>query len=184
MKICFTDSGNKYLDSQEEVYSCTDFSSLNSLLDKGVGTPKYWFHRLDYYLWKEWHNQEKPAIDGMNARELGEKIEKFQFRHNRSVEHIFPQSLGRDNEDWKEKVDCFGNLALISISSNSSYSDQEVREKKTDFVHRTKKYGIESLKQLAIYSNLDSWISNQGEKHRMEMLELLKNSFSRKKQAI
>ena len=152
---------------------CTYESWFSQNLHNGTSTPRYWFFRLDYYLRKEWMKGNKeeaikfPQIQGIE--QIKSKIDNYQFRQNRSVEHIQPQSK---KEGWETVIDNFGNLALISVSSNSSYNDQEVKYKKADFEKRTEKWGIESLKQLAIF-NRESWNVEDAKTHSKEMIEIL-----------
>ena len=153
-------------------------SSIN--LNKGTSTNRYWFFKLDYLLWKKWSEDDSnyPKLDGVNKS----KIYSFQFRDNRSVEHIHPQNP--DYETWENiehkslsKIkNQFGNLALISIRSNSSYNNQPTSDKRMDFIKRTKHWGIESLKLLAAYSYQDWTIENM-EMHQTSMISILENHY-------
>ena len=70
-----------------------------------------------------------------------------------------------------ELKDSFGNLALISVSSNSSYNNQTPEEKKKDFIHKSEKRGIESLKLVDIYST--DWTIDNMQAHESRMLKVL-----------
>lgn len=137
-------------------------------LHNGTGTPRYWFFRLDYYLRKEWIKKgaEPPKMVDIW------KIKNYQFRQNRSVEHIQAQSKKEGWETTDLNVDNFGNLALISVSSNSSYNNQGFAEKKLDFIKRTKNWGIESLKQLAIFEH-EKWTAKEAQDHGEKMINIL-----------
>jgi len=138
------------------------------ILNQGTNTPKYWFHKLDYCLWKKWTEGD----GNEEIKKWKDKIENFQFRQNRSVEHIHPQNPA-DGIKWNEAVlDSFGNLVLISPSSNSSYSNNKFEDKKEQFEYRTKRWGIESLKMVDIYKN-EQWTETESEEHQQDMIKFL-----------
>ena len=139
------------------------------ILNQGTNTPKYWFHKLDYCLWKKWTEGD----GNEEIKKWKDKIENFQFRQNRSVEHIHPQNPADGIKEWDEKpLNSFGNLALISPSSNSSYSNNKFEEKKEQFKYRTKRWGIESLKMVDIYKN-EQWTETESEEHQQDMIKFL-----------
>jgi hypothetical protein len=130
-------------------------------LDNGTSTLRYWFFKLDYLLWRD------------KKGELA-KIDNFQFRQNRSVEHVHAQSQNNEiNNEWdRDEIDSFGNLALISVSSNSQNNDNNFVVKKVYFEQRTEKYGCESLKLALIFEN-DDWTKEKCKKHGAEMKDIL-----------
>lgn len=163
--------------------SCTYETWFIQNLHEGTGTPRYWFFRLDYYLRKEWLKEESkrqvklPQIQGIE--QVISKIKNYQFRQNRSVEHIYPQNP-ENGTKWKDdELHNFGNLALISVRSNSSYNNQDFKDKKADFQKRTNNWGIESLKQLAVFEN-ENWTAENAETHGEEMIKILIASMSGK----
>lgn len=153
---------------------------LSSVLNNGTDTNRYWFYNLDYILWKEWTTGIlKLSIAKIEDHQ--EKIRKFQFRDNRSVEHIYPRNPAFDTwstvslqEKGDERIkDRFGNLALISVNSNSSYNNQSPDQKRWDFIHRTNKSGIESLKLAFAYGHED-WSVVAMAEHEQDMMNILK----------
>ena len=155
----------------------SDFSILNI----GTSTNRYWFFKLDYLLWKRWNNNINiPNFERIDSLKV--RIDNFEFRENRSVEHIHAQNPdietwdSEDVEELKNKKNQFGNLALISIRSNSSYKNQSFDNKKEDFIKRTKNWGIESLKLLSAYS-YSEWTIENMEKHQEEMINLLSEHY-------
>jgi hypothetical protein len=163
-------------------------STLPSIseLNKGTQTSRYWFFKLDYLLWKKWVIEENEIPCFSEIPNLKDKIRNFQFRDNRSVEHVQPQNP-TEGIDWKtselnklsiSKIkDQFGNLALISIRSNSSYNNQLPKLKKDDFIKRTKNWGIESLKLLDTYS-FDEWTIEKMNEHQNSMYKLLEDDYN------
>lgn len=160
-------------------------------LNQGTGTPHYWFYRLEYYLWKEGVSAEAVGedfrIDGKSFKNIRQK---YRFRGLNSVEHIQPQSKAEgewgDNQgDKNRKIDCFGNLALISQSFNSSLSNQDTGDKILDLRKKINKDDVESLKLWLVYAKIDGqggkkiWTCKMAEDHQNEMLEILEASFKR-----
>jgi len=133
---------------------------------------RYWFWRLDFYLWEN-RNQifKDKALNVSN---------NYVFRENRSIEHIAPQT---PEENISVKLEpkllhCFGNLAMISSSQNSSLKNSsfEVKRAHVDsFINGSKNGTIESLKLLQIFS-YDVWVDNVSV-HGNEMIDVLIDSF-------
>ncbi len=140
-------------------------------LSLGTATERYWFYKLDYCLWKKWIEK-----DNSNFNDWKTEIKGFQFRSNRSIEHIFPQNPEDENTKWKEEdLNSFGNLALISISSNSEYNRNVFKWKQFQFKDKIdKKKGIESLKLVDIYSR-EIWNEEISKEHETAMLKILSN---------
>ncbi|MVN91469.1 DUF262 domain-containing protein [Mucilaginibacter aquatilis] len=153
---------------------------LSSVLNNGTGTNRYWFYNLDYILWKEWTTGSL-KLPVVRIEDHREKIRNFQFRDNRSVEHIYPRNPAFDTwstvpipEGVDEKIkDRFGNLALISVNSNSGYNNQSPDQKRWDFIHRTNKSGIESLKLAFAYGHED-WSVAAMIQHEQDMMSVLR----------
>lgn len=154
-------------------------------LDQGTATPHYWFYRLEYYLWKN-AKVENDKVEICDKEMNRKKFDSFYFRNLNSIEHVQAQSKAEEWGDDKDKIDNFGNLALISSSFNSSLNNQDVQSKYRDFQKRyiddTKK-PIISLKLWLIYAPAKdskdeiTWTFKKAEEHKEQMLEILKNSF-------
>ena len=131
-------------------------------LDKGVETDHFVFHWLDYILW-------------LNPPEgIKEKAESFSFINTSSVEHFMPQHLlsGEEHsEEWKNELNNFGNLALITPSSNSRQSNLPPKNK----AENAKGKKIESLKyELMLHiASTSEWTAEASKEHGLEMKKLL-----------
>ena len=145
-----------------------DIEHLRSLKDAlGVHFNHYWFYKLEYLLWKSWDRSK-----------TDQKFNTYRITSKNSVEHIFPQ-----HQEYKAKLEdlndnivwlnSFGNLALLSVGQNSSYSNQDVDKKRIDF---SKKTTYDSLKLAKIYAQ-DNWNSEQIREHQEEMIEILVNHY-------
>ena len=133
------------------------------LKSSGTGFSHYWFYKLEYILWKNW--------DKENGKQ-------YRITSKNSIEHVFPQNEENKNNldnlgdgiDW---LNAFGNLALLSVGQNSSYSNQSVVKKRDDFNNKS---SYDSLKLAKIYS-YDSWNSEQIKLHQEETIKLFENHY-------
>ncbi len=152
------------------------FSEENSgVLHQGTGVQNFIFNRLDYLIWGKLLAGE--SVDGMRSEDLGKHFSEFQFSFRTSVEHYFPQTDPFGARKMKD-VDRFGNLCLISPSSNSKLSNYSPLDKKKFYQQNNR---AESLKQ-AIMMSYDDWGPEpEGEghknilKHEAEMIKILLN---------
>jgi uncharacterized protein with ParB-like and HNH nuclease domain len=132
----------------------------------GTGFNHYWFYKLEYLLWKNWTEREK------------EQFKRYRITSKNSIEHVFPQHDENKKEllaeceeiDW---LNSFGNLALLSVSQNSSYSNQDIAKKKIDFDNKTT---YDSLKLAKIYS-FKKWNTEEIKDHQKEMNLILKDHY-------
>ena len=149
--------------------------------DDGVNVPNFVFNRLDYQLWRFFHEQEqeqKVEILSENDKWLTIKNKeaiwkKFRFTFRSSVEHHYPQhpSVG---DELESGLNDFGNLYLLSQSKNSSLGNSSPEEKKKHY--RNNEY--DSLKQ-AIMMNYNEWTEREIEEHGEKMIEILNQPLSK-----
>ncbi|MEZ9369660.1 HNH endonuclease family protein [Shewanella sp. 10N.286.51.B2] len=116
---------------------------------------------------------EGKPVGGITKENLAGHFTSFQFAFRTSVEHYFPQTDPSGASKMKD-VDRFGNLCLISPSSNSRLSNYSPQDKKTFYQENNR---AESLKQ-AIMMNYTDWgPEGEGliniEKHETLMLNVL-----------
>ena len=151
------DTANLFINNPKIVHSqFFDLKQPNEFYEKlnqGTDTPRYWFFRLDYLLWKSWFSGEGNKKKCGLQQSWQEPAKDFQFRQNRSVEHVYPQNPEGGNNWDSVTLDGFGNLALISVESNSGYNNQIPVDKRSDFKAKVEKTKTqESLKLALIYS--------------------------------
>lgn len=104
---------------------------------------RYWFWRLDYYLWEE--------RDNMFNAEDKRIVEEYVFRANRSIEHLHPQDESY-NEKWESDItNGFGNLAMISQNFNSLQSNDNIRVKFARIQEQLENKSLQSLKMLIMF---------------------------------
>lgn len=114
---------------------------------------RYWFWRLDYYIWL---NRKELFKDNQKALDIAKN---YKFRRNRSIEHLIPQHPKTNSnviwsEDNLESKDSFGNLVMISSGQNSSLQNEsiEVKSAKVEsYINGNITGTIESLKMLYFY---------------------------------
>lgn len=132
---------------------------------------RYWFWRLDYYLWEE--NEKADKKD--------DAISKYIFRTNRSIEHLHPQDQS-ENDRWEKKdIDSFGNLAMISSGFNSTQGNDPVGVKFSRIKDQHDKKQLQSIKLWKMYElahgNDLHWSKELADNHGEAMLTILRNSF-------
>lgn len=139
---------------------------------------RYWFWRLDYYLWEKRKELFKD--------ELLKVVEKYTFKSNRSIEHLHPQDE-ENNSKWGDKqiVDSFGNLAMISSGFNSTQSNDNVAVKFGRIKEQLERGTLESIKLLIMYekANMDNkgWTIDVLQRHENEMIRIIIDSFDKEK---
>lgn len=107
----------------------------------GVATPNIVFNYLDYILWRDRVWKEDKRSKRKNAHTYYElkypevRYDDFDFTFRTSVEHFYPRHP-KNGAEWKEDecggVDNFGNLAILSRSKNSSFSNSLPSAKNVD----------------------------------------------------
>jgi len=132
---------------------------------------RYWFWRLDYYLWEE---------ESQKTKDQNKAILEYSFRANRSIEHLHPQT---STIPWESiNLNSFGNLAMISPSFNSTQSNDDENVKFARIENQINgKYLLESIKLLLMYQKAKeknvNWNIDLAKEHGNEMIQILFDSF-------
>ena len=138
----------------------------------GLAFPHYWFYKMEFVLW--YYRDRSNVNDRKNAR-----WDSFTFKAKNSVEHISPQNPQDHDPDKVSGVNahnilnCFGNLALVSRSVNSEYSNKPYRVKREQFLLKNAQ-SVDSLKMDIIYRN-ESWGDSEAISHQNEIIKLMQN---------
>lgn len=138
------------------------------------GIDRYWFWRLDYYLWER-------KEDYFKTEEEKQIVEEYVFRANRSIEHLHPQHQ-ENNDIWgDDDIHAFGNLAMISQSFNSQQSDDPVTVKFARIKDQAHNHTLQSIKMYLMYLDAEKsplgWKVDIKNKHQDKMYDLLKKSY-------
>lgn len=136
----------------------------------GTNVHRYWFYKLEYCLWELWFNDHALKNNFCNKPVILNGSAVYRMRSVNSIEHVSPQSTGTISPELR---DSFGNLALISVSENSSYSNKDPIEKKASFSVSYSKGLIQSLKLAHIFNGINDDISSWNNKAMNEHGELM-----------
>lgn len=140
--------------------------------------PRYWLWRLDYALWEKLVLEGKDSLGYPNLD--AEAVRQYEFRTNRSIEHLHPQNQA-NNEDWPwEAINSFGNLAMISAGFNSQQSYLPVHVKFANLEVHINNKNLQSLKLYFMYLKAKGsdaeWNVKAMNEHEKEMLDILEAS--------
>ncbi len=164
----------------DEVFPLPSYETLTY-----QGDNRYWFWRLDFYIWlhrNEIFEKDSPEMD---------IVENYIFKRNRSIEHIAPQTpqsnsmMQWDNTETDKTLrDSFGNLVMISQGLNSALSNESYEVKTAhvqSYCNGAKSGSIESLKLLMVHKEYSKgWNKDAIKEHGKKMYDWLKASFEDK----
>ena len=109
--------------------------------------------------------------------------DKFQFQFRNSIEHFYPQNPPNGVRRWEddkgeplEALNCFGNLALITVSGNSKFLNFIPKDK----VEYWKDIKKQSPKLQIMSEKANDWSEEVAKKHGDEMLKLLEKEIKDK----
>lgn len=129
----------------------------------GFGVERIVFSYLDYLLYRDGY-----SLDGTEL--ISPLRDDWQFQFRSSIEHFYPQNPDA-TEVWDSAtLDCFGNLALITVSGNSKFSNMppEGKIQYNDIINQSLK-----LKIMQAMTSGDTWTKIKAEKHQQEMFKIL-----------
>jgi hypothetical protein len=95
--------------------------------NKGTGFHHYWFQKLEYILWKQ-----RTSVFKSEDAVLIKRREEYRIAARSSIEHLYAQNNENKNLLKEKYLHSFGNLALLSVSENSSLGNQSVAKKEFD----------------------------------------------------
>lgn len=133
----------------------------------GFGFKRIVFTYLDYLLYKNGYSY------------LGKEIipplyDEWQFQFRSSIEHFQPRNPD-EGKSWEaDDLDGFGNLALITVSGNSKFSNLPPEGKITSYpsiIEQSLKLKI--MKELVNFDD-EKWTEEKARKHKEEMFRVLK----------
>lgn len=173
----------KKLDNEDRDHQLNDSTKLDY-----ESIDRYYFRRLDYYLWESIiDNGIDDKFNIVNKEEKAkfyQGVKQYRFHQYNSIEHLHPQHEDKQIVKWmdEEAINGFGNLALISGSFNSTQSDDSLNPKFgriRDLIYEGR---LESIKLTLMYFAADgkseNWTQDQSKKHGNEMIDFLKKTYS------
>lgn len=151
------------LKDEDNMRRCKDGYPQKLRKKKFPNIDRYWFWRLDYYLWEQrayYFNTEDQRI-----------VDEYVFRTNRSIEHLHPQNESY-NEVWNSDItNGFGNLAMISQSFNSLQSNDNIRVKFARIQEQLDNKSLQSLKMFVMFRSANEDHSKWSEQLALDNLD-------------
>lgn len=159
------DKDGKAIITLLEKYCCKKVVDSDYLNRIGFGIDRIVFTYLDYVL----------------CRDNPTEFKDFQFQFRTSIEHFFPQHpINGENTVDEKNRDSFGNLALITVSANSKFSNMLP-------IHKVEQYKDvieQSPKLVRMTKLLDNnnrvWDDDMVVQHNDAMLKLLKEEVEKR----
>lgn len=151
-----------------EKYCCEKVKNAEFDKHSGFHIERIVFTYLDYLLFRD---RNEPSIKKMAPANYSVPNNwSFQFRN--SIEHFFPQHPDSSFQPWDNKtLNCFGNLALITVSGNSKFSNLPPKGK-----IEYPAVAAQSLKLLwmaAMTRESGCWTEAQALQHQTDMSRIL-----------
>lgn len=149
-----------------ESYCCKKVEESHPNEHRGFSIERIVFTYLDYILYRDNINEFKD----------------FYFQFRTSIEHFFPRHpIGDEKDVSEEHRDDFGNLALITTSANSKFSNMlpihKVEQYKDYLKQSPKLCKMEKL----LEENNRKWDDNLVNEHGQEMINLLDSDIRKRK---
>lgn len=123
------------------------------------------FNYLDYLLYRDGYEDEQKQVIN--------KLSNWEFQFRNSIEHFYPQHpLNGDIWDEHGELNNFGNLALISVSGNSLFSNRipEEKAKVEHIINQSLKLEI-----MAHITKKSGWSKEKIKGHCDEMIAIIDN---------
>lgn len=143
-----------------EKYCCKKVVDSEYQSRTGFGIDRIVFTYLDYVL----------------CRDNPGEFKEFQFQFRTSIEHFFPQHpINGENDVDEKNRNSFGNLALITVSANSKFSNMlpiHKVEQYKDLIEQSPK--LMRMKKL-LDANNRVWDDKMVTNHNKDMLALLES---------
>lgn len=161
---------NHCIEKIREFYGCKtkDITEEDFNKQTGFNIERIVFTYLDYLLYRDGY---KGIIEP--------KFNNWKVQFRNSIEHFYPQNP-ENKYDWGDDIlHCFGNLALITVSGNSKFSNYYPDGKVKNFneiIQQSPK-----LKIMASYTENDGeWTEEKAKEHQNDMVAILANELNKK----
>ncbi len=151
-----------------EKYCCEKISNSDYQNSKGFQIERIVFTYLDYLLWRDSYSVDGQKVDIPS---------NYQYQYRTSIEHFFPQHPAEMTKWEDNDLNSFGNLALITTSGNSRFSNIVPIGKISynSIIKQSPKLMV--MEQMTKKNN--EWTRDLAQKHNQEMLSLLEKEIAR-----
>lgn len=155
-----------------EQYCCEKVSESNYETKSGFEIERIVFSYLDYLIFRDGYSyKNKQLVSPLN--------DDWQFQFRNSIEHFYPQhpidGMKWDNRD----LHSLGNLALITISGNSKFSNLSPLSKIDSYPNLIKQSLKLTIMQAMTISSEEKWTTEKANEHQMEMTTILNKDLAK-----
>ena len=149
--------GNHIIPMHEK-YCCEKIVESKYQICTGFNIDRIVFTYLDYIL----------------LRDESKLFRDFQFQFRTSIEHFFPRRPNNIKDaDCINNIDSFGNLALITVSANSKFSNMIPKHKVEQYPEIINQSPKLIMMKRLLDKNGGTWDSSSIDEHKVEMFNLL-----------
>lgn len=156
------DSDGNVLKAVLEKYCCQKVMEADFEKSKGFAIDRIVFTFLDYLICRD-----NPGFDN------------FQFQFRTSIEHFYPQHPINENVWDDEHLNSFGNLALITVSANSKFSNMLPASKIENFPDIIEQSPKLIYMKMMLDSSGRTWEKSMVDQHNQQMTGILKNELKK-----
>lgn len=152
-----------------EQYCCEKIRESNYETKSGFEIERIVFSYLDYLIFR----------DGYSYKNKQLVSDDWQFQFRNSIEHFYPQHP-IDGAVWKDHdLHGFGNLALITVSGNSKFSNLSPLSKIDSYPNLIKQSLKLTIMQAITTSSKEKWTTEKANEHQREMNAILQEDLTK-----
>lgn len=127
------------------------------------------FTYLDYLLYREGYKYS-------NYEVIKPRPDNWQFQYRNSIEHFYPQNPA-EVDTWEDiNLNSFGNLALITISGNSRFSNLTPSAKVNTYPSIIDQSLKLQIMKYILEENSGEWTEEIANDHKIEMIKILRRN--------
>lgn len=152
-----------------EQYCCEKIGESDYEKKLGFEIERIVFSYLDYLIFR----------DGYSYKNKSLVSDDWQFQFRNSIEHFYPQHP-IDGAVWKNHdLHGFGNLALITVSGNSKFSNLSPLSKIDSYPNLIKQSLKLTIMQAVTTSSKEKWTTEKANEHQREMNAILQKDLTK-----
>ena len=152
-----------------EQYCCEKVSESSYETKSGFEIERIVFSYLDYLIFR----------DGYSYKNKSLVSDDWQFQFRNSIEHFYPQHP-IDGTKWDDSdLHSLGNLALITVSGNSKFSNLSPLSKIDSYPNLIKQSLKLTIMKAMTISNEEKWTTEKAHAHQMEMTTILNKDIAK-----
>ncbi|MDQ6468139.1 DUF262 domain-containing HNH endonuclease family protein [Exiguobacterium acetylicum] len=155
-----------------EQYCCEKIRESNYEKKLGFEIERIVFSYLDYLIFRDGYSyKNKQLVFPLN--------DDWQFQFRNSIEHFYPQHP-IDGMKWDDRdLHSLGNLALITISGNSKFSNLSPLSKIDSYPNLIKQSLKLAIMQTITISSEEKWTTEKANEHQIEMTTILNKDLAK-----